>query len=201
MEGKGRWKGKKKKKNLTDLEQRQQQREALANEANRRSVGGGRSLDGGDNFGIIANGPNRRWWLRDPREWFEPPGIVVKGPNWNRRQSSWMRIGVANGNQNRWGSSPMGIRIGEIISNGNRIVEIVTNGNRWNRRDHCEWVRRMGSSRMALRMGSALGGFWFMTTVVKERMDKMKKSREVYSRVFSDENFPSPMPHFSSQNV
>ena len=59
----------------------------------------------------------------------------------------------------------------------------------------------MGSSRMASRMGSAYGGFWFMTTEVKERMDKMKKSREVYSQVFSNENFPSPMPPFSSQNV
>ena len=166
MEGKGRWKGKKKKK-LTDLEQRQQQREAMAKEANRWFVGGKRSLDSDDDFGIVVNGLNHQ-----ESSWRVRIGIVDDRREWE--SVSWMGIG---------------------------IVE-----------DRCQWESskslrslRMGSSQMALRMasrmGSAFGGFWFMTTEVKERMDKMKKSREVYSQVFSNENFPSPMPPFSSQNV
>ena len=43
---------------------------------------------------------------------------------------------------------------------------------------------------------------WFVTIEIKERRDKMKRSkRSIYNKVFSDENFLSPMPPFSSQNV
>ena len=48
------------KKNLTDSEQRPRRREVTVKEANRRAVGGEGSLDGSDDFGIVANVPNRR---------------------------------------------------------------------------------------------------------------------------------------------
>ena len=116
----------------------------MVKEANRQAVRGEESLDDGDDFGIVTNGPNRQelsWRVR-----------IIR----NRRGLSRLGISIANGNRNHLDRRQWELESSRSSLMGIGIVEIVANGNCRNHWDCREWESSK-SSRL-LQMGIVKNG-------------------------------------------